>query len=640
MTTGIGVSGSSVRPPNGAQPLGILAIFVALAAAALLAFAPTLSVPFFGDDIDVIHRTAAYRAGELTLYDYLAQNHNEHRMPVMRAVALAATLPGNLDARALHLAVFLVHAGCATLVALMVLPVLGTFYAMIAGAVFAVSGVFCSTVVWAPTCAVFSLSLFFILLARHAIDSPVRPRIALASVALLLAALSLNGSVVAVIPFAVAFWEKLGATRTRRAAVVAAWIIGAALVFRWSSANFVAPLGGDAGAQLWPAIRNGAFLVLSASTRWIRAWTAAVPGATPTPVALVTSSAIVALGVLILPNGLRKQVLVLLASAVLIALAVGYGRRDQPLWMLYLTDRYYYAFAAPFAAVSAAAGALGLERFYRRWLAPAVLAGVVAAGAMFTRNEVRPFVTADHIQAHRAAMVQGRSLATLLREEAAVRPLRISDGFIPLPGVQKNGMTLGAIVRGVYPRPIDGLQFVQAGGPTDDERLNAVLTAWARRAGWPHSPVLAAHGTLKTVVDADVDFRKGPFDSQVGPGFHAWEFVSRSRWLSRRGSVKLPYSGQKSVVIEARVLGQALRGAGILKPSDHVAVSANGTPIGTFDFQSGDQVTRGITLPASRADSVEIALESSFAWYARQVYPDNLDPRELSISVIAIRLTD
>ena len=47
-------------------------IFVALATAARLTFPPTLSVPFLGDDVDVIQRTDANRFSERAPYDYLA----------------------------------------------------------------------------------------------------------------------------------------------------------------------------------------------------------------------------------------------------------------------------------------------------------------------------------------------------------------------------------------------------------------------------------------------------------------------------------------------------------------------------------------------------------------------------------------
>jgi hypothetical protein len=615
-------------------------LFLVVATAAVIAFAPSLSMPFFADDIDLLHRTGNYRAGNLSLGDYLAVNHNEHRMPVMRLMVLAATIPGQLDARAFHLAVLAVHIGCGMLVALMVLPAFGGTYALLAGAMFAASGAFSSMVVWAPTSAVFSLSLFFILLARHAIAGMPHPRIGIASVALLLAALSLNGSVVAVVPFSIAFWEKLGSTRARRLAVVTAWMIGAMLVFRWSSASFVAPAGGDAVAQLWPAARNGLFLLFSASVRWIRAWVWASPGTVPHVFELLGGSAVASLAVLTLPRDLRRQALALFASAGLIALAVGYGRREQPLSMLYWTDRYYYAFGAPFAVASVAVARVGIERVGRPWLAAALLPVVVAAGSIFTRHQIHPQVTADHIQAHSAAMVQARALVSLLRAEAASGPMRVRDGFIPLPGVHKNGMTLLAIVRGIAPRGVEGLEFVHAGAPTDDDRLNTVFRDWSRHTGWSDSPVLAESGRLTTVDSADVDFRKGPFDRQIGAGFHSWGLSVRSRWLSNRGSVTLPYDGQKSVVIEAHVPGRALRDAGILTASDRVSVRAGGVPIGALDFQHGDSVNQTFPLPQGMATSVEISFESSFTWYARQVYPNNLDPRELSITVVAVRLVD
>ncbi|MBI2214484.1 MAG: hypothetical protein HYU52_12630 [Acidobacteria bacterium] len=615
-------------------------LLLAITIAALLAFAPTLSMPFFADDIDLLHRTADYREGVLSLRAYVSATHNEHRIPVMRLLVLASTTPGGLDSRTFHAAAIAVHVGCGVLVALMIAPAFGRAYALFGGALFAVSGVFSSMVVWAPTSAVFSLSLFFVLLARHAVAGTERPRLVMASIALLAASLSLNGSVVAVIPFCIGYWMKLGPTRLRRVAVAAGWIAGAALVFRWSSAAFVAAPSDTGVGELWYMARNGLFLVLSASIRWIRSWMAASAGAAPNVAELLTGTLLAGLVMRALPRQLRREVLILVVSAALLALAIGYGRREQPISVIYWTDRYYYAFAAPFAVASVAIARLAIGRASRCWLVAALTALVVAAGVIVTRHQLGPQVGAAHILAHTRAMMHARSLAALVRDEAARAPMRVPDGSVPLPGVHKGKMTLAAIVRGVYPRGIEGLELVRGGAPTDDARVNIILKTWALREGWTCSPVESVSGRLRATSDSDVDFRKGPFDAQIGPGFHGWNFGTRSRWLSRRGSLTLPWAGQRSLVVEANVPSAALRKAGILGPADRVNVRANGTTLGALDFSGDDFVSQSFPLPSALGDSIEISLESTFSWHARQVYPNNLDPRELSVNVIAIRLVD
>lgn len=632
---------AAVTPPGPAGAPATAALLVlAIALAALLAYAPTFSMPFFTDDIDQLHSVADYREGVLSLGAYLSAGHNEHRIPVMRLVALAATAPGGLDARAFHLTVFAVHVGCAVLVALMIAPAFGRLYALLGGVLFAVSGVFSSMVVWAPTSAVFSFSLFFILLARHAIAGTERPRVGLASIALLAAALSLNGSVVAVVPFCIAYWERLGATRARRAVVAATWIVVAALVFRWSSAAFVAAPDAMGAAQLWHAARNGVFLVLSASIRWIRSWMAASAGTSPNAAELLSGTLLAVVAAGALPRGLRRHVLVLSASAALLALAVGYGRREQPIATIYWTDRYYYAFGAPFAVASVAVARLVIDRARRRWLVAALTLLVAAAGAVVTRHQLHPQITAEHIRAHRAALAQARTLAEALRIEASGSPMRVPDGFVPLPGVHKGRMTLSAIVRGVYPDGIDGLEFARDRSRTDDDRLNAVLEAWARRARLPAPPVRAVRGCLEPTAGSGVDFRIGAFDAEVGPGFHSWEPHIGARWMSRRGRLTLARSGQRAIAIEASVPGRELRKASLLAPEDRVSVFANGILLGELSFFDTDLVTTEFLLPPGVGSPVELTFVSSFAWHPRQVFAKSRDARELSIAVAAVRLVD
>ena len=630
------VSGSSPRwLGHGA---GLTVALLAVAVAWMVAFSPTLSAPFIADDFELIQRTAQVREGTLPLSKYFSLNHNEHRIPVMRGVVLAGTALGNLDPRLFRAAIMAVHLGCAVLVVLMTRHALGLTYAAVAGALFVVSGSFSLMVVWAPTSAVFSLSLFFVLLARHALGEAARPRRGWASAALLGAMLSLNGSVVCVPSLIVGYWHRLGETPVRRGLMSAAWLIGAVAVFRWSSAAFVAPSEGLDGADAIAAARNASFLVLSAPVRWMVAWSDMPGGYVPGPMAMLIAGLVVGLLFVTTPPSLRRPVLVLMVSAVALSVAVAFGRRAEAMSTIYETDRYYYAFGAPFAVITAAgARCLSIRLFKRQPLRWVVLL-ILPLLTWITYREVHTVLKAPWIEAQAQGVVEARLLAGLLKREAARQPLAAPDGLVPLTGVPGDGLTLRAIVRGMYPGGLRGLTIVTA--DSDDDRVNAVLDEWSRQLGESVPPIVAENGRLRPTEVFGVDFSIGPFGDRVAEGFHGWASTMGARWLSRRGRVVVPYQGQRTLVVDLHLPSQLLTAAGLLGSKDALHVSVNGARIGSLALASGDHLRQAFALPSGLGPQLDVGLESTFVWRARQIYPENLDPRELSVSVRAILLSD
>jgi hypothetical protein len=69
----------------------------------------------------------------------------------------------------------------------------------------------------------------------------------------------------------------------------------------------------------------------------------------------------------------------------------------------------------------------------------------------------------------------------------------------------------------------------------------------------------------------------------------------------------------------------------------HVSVTINGQPAGTFAITSAGLHEYSLQPPAMAAGStVNITLTSDLVWHARDILPQSLDDRDLSIAVSAI----
>ena len=69
-----------------------------------------------------------------------------------------------------------------------------------------------------------------------------------------------------------------------------------------------------------------------------------------------------------------------------------------------------------------------------------------------------------------------------------------------------------------------------------------------------------------------------------------------------------------------------------------VTVRVNGTVAGILSLDDQIRLDATLPLPPTSAAALKVELESAFVWHARQIYPDNPDPRELSLSVETIEL--
>lgn len=618
--------------PAGASRAAALWLLAGIFVCAFWLAGDLLRMPYVADDIDFLKEAALLRAGEVTWWHYLTTNHNEHCVPMMRMLYWATTFAGGLDAYPLRVAILGIHALCAWLLALLVLERWGSWQAVAVASVALGSVGFSSMPIWAPSTAVFSLSLGFLLCAAHQL---LAGRRAVATLALAAASLSLNAAVLAFPIVAAAFWTRLGTTNRGRARWAVLWVGMGAMLVLLSGAG-AAPASAFDAARFTAAGRNALFVVLSAPYRWTLAWTTGSAGSTPEWPAIAVVFAAWALAHLTVRQSLRPLVLMLSIGASLVAAAVGYGRWEFTPQMLYDTDRYYYWFGAPFAVVTVAMGAKLVGAANRPWGFGLIAAAACVSAYVQAANSLAPIQHLEWIQRSSSAADSARRLGDQLRKTAAASPLLVADGFVPVAGLHKDGLTLKTLSYSMSWRGIEQLVFVRSPSPEADRRLNAALAEWARQEGWPGPPVTVRQGELEPWLGGRIHFEQGAFASQIVFGFHEWD--GHTRWMAERGAVDLEHTGQRQLRIAATAPIQALRPA--LSPGTRfeVAVLLDGVRLGTLDFDQGDRVNATFTVPAKPDSNVRITLESAFVWHARQILPGNHDPRELSISVEVIEL--
>lgn len=592
-----------------------------------------LGMPYVADDLDFLKEAASLRAGEVTWWHYLTGSHNEHRVPTMRILYWVTSFIGGLDAYPLRVAILGIHVLCAWLAALLVLERWGRWQAVAVAAVSLGAVGFSSMPIWAPSTAVFSLSLGFLLCATQQL---LAGRRAVATLALVSASLSLNAAALAFPVVAAMFWPRLGASNRERALWAVLWIGMGAMVVWWSSGIGAAPAAGFDLTRFTAAGRNALFVVLSAPYRWTVAWTTGSIGSTPGWSAIAVVFAAWALAHLAVGQSLRPLVLMLSLAASLLAAAVGYGRWEFTPEMLYHTDRYYYWFGAPFAVLTVAVGGKVIGAANRPWRFGLLAAAACISAFVQAASSLAPIQHLEWVQQSSSAADSARRLGDQLRKSAAAAPLLVADGFVPVAGLHKNGLTLKTLSYSMSWRGIEQLVFVRAPAPEADRRLNAVFTEWARREGWPGPPVTVQHGELRPWLGGRINFDQGGFASQIVFGFHEWD--GQARWMGRRGAVDLQRTGQRRLHIAAAGPIEALRRALGAGTKFEVAVLLDDVMLGTLAFDQGDRVNAIFTVPSKPDANVRITLDSAFVWHARQIFPGNDDPRELSISVEVIEL--
>jgi hypothetical protein len=615
----------------------------------------TLALPYFQDDFEHTQVVAQIRAGQLPAWNLIAHPFYGQNLVLLRLLFWLGSLPGGMDLTWVRVGIVASHIvgafGCAILCARWTGSrvagwVGGTLYAGAAG--------FINETIWWPSSGIFCLGATFLILAIVALNPNARSakRALSFSVLMVLAgALGLNGTLVAALCLPVYCWLVMprGAFWHRRAPLVylaaIAFLLAVTAVLQWLQ-------GSPPHLQVSPrSLLLGLWLIGTAPFRFFCAWTTfAAPGFT-TICILAPLAWIPLLGSIWLMNGSYRRILAAVwTPAILLAILVGLVRVDFPNFrygpgVLYVADRYYYFFLFPLATHATLLISIAWKRIAKMSRTPRIaltllLAACIAAALVASRSRYLANVPADHFQAASRALHQGKLLVQTIQAEAKTNhALVLTDGPMAVDGAQNNALTIAFAVYSEFPRGIPGVRVVRE--PVDDRqaaRENSILDRWTAAAGFTTPPACVENGRLERVrASSSIDFHGASFEEALISGFSWWE--GAFRWMGGSASLRLTaVPGGLTVVAYAPL--DLLRKKWPSLPAIHVTVAINDRPAGMFSVDGPQVEQYHLRPPFSSNGKVTITLASDFVWHARDIIPQSLDERDLSIAIAAIGFGD
>jgi hypothetical protein len=561
----------------------------------------TFALPYLSDDFEHGQLIAEIRAGLRPAGDWIAVPFHGQTLVLLRLIFWLGTLAGGISLEWVRVAICLVHiAGALGCAALCARWSGSKFAGFLAGTLYAGALGFINEQIWWPSSAIFCLGASFLILTLAAVerDSP-----GWAVAMLVVAGLGLNGALVAALVLPAYCWVtgRRPAARILLAAIVA--LLALAL---WQQTR---THDRESLQFSLRAFELAGWLVLTAPFRFFAGFTTfAIPGFRT----ILEWSPVAWLPLLVSGWFLRARygrvLLIAWLPAIVISLMVGAARahfeveRYGP-GVLYISDRYYYFFLFPLVTQSV----LFVSSVrVPRWSACLILtAALVGSRAHYYANLPR-----TNFASTGRAIEQGRSLAATIRAYPA-RPLILADAKIPFDGAHKNAMTLAFVIYGQYPRGIPGVRLVR--GPLDAQHAaveTKLLSPWIRPAG------------------SRIDFKDASYEEDLDSGFSWWE--PPFRWMGGQGSLHLIAAPGPLVISAYAPVDQLHRAI-------HVTVAVNGKAIGQFTIS--DSGTRQYVLKPPEltpGTTVTITLTGDTVWHARDLFPDSLDERDLSIAVSTI----
>jgi len=569
----------------------------------------TLTLPYLSDDFEHVQLIAQIRAGLEPARDLLTVPFHSQTLVLLRLMFWFGTLAGEMSLTWVRLGICAVHiagaAGCAILCRRWTGSRLAGF---VAGTLYAGSLGFIGEQIWWPASGIFCLGVTFLIFAVVALNPDAKnPKLALGLSVLMLAlaALGLNGILVAALGIPIFL-------RRREAMVFGAAIAVLLALMIWQQSSHYDE------EHLRISLRGfelGAWLVFTAPFRFLSAWTTfALPGfRTIWKLAPLTWLPLLA-SAWRMNSHYRRVLLAVWTPAILLALLVGMARADYPFRFgpgsLYTADRYYYFFLFPLVTHCV----LSLSSFrLPHWGTPALFV-VLAAALLGSRAHYLANVPRASFEATGHALEQGRLLVEAIRS-SKTRPLLLSDASIPMDGAHMDAVTLAFLIYSEYPHGIPGVSLVK--GPLDAQETaieNSLLQPWARAAS------------------SSINFKEGAYEEELTSGFSWWE--PPFRWMRARASLHL-------IAAAGDLLISAYAPVDQLHRTIHVEVAVNGKAVGELAISQPGTHDYRLKMPLlTPGSAVNITLTSDFVWRARDIVPESLDERDLSIALAAIGFGD
>lgn len=572
----------------------LLLLCVWLALLVLWMARTTLALPYFSDDFEHAGLIAQIRAGLEPGRDLIVQPFHGQMLVLLRLLFWFATMAGGMSLTWVRLGICAAHVagavGCAILCMRCAESRLAGF---LAGTLYAGALGFINEQIWWPSSGIFCLGVAFFIFAIVALDAN-RPWLCV--LMLVLAALGLNGILAAALALPAYYWLVRG-RRPAIALLIAVTVLYAAGLWR-------------VGASV-RGLNLGAWLVFTAPLRFFGGFTTfALPGFR-TIWKLAPLAWLPLLASAWFMNARQRRLLIAVwTPAVLLALLVGVARADYPYRFgpgsLYTADRYYYLFLFPLVTQCV----LFLSNF--KFSRAGVLAAFVllAAALMGSRAHYVANVPRATFEASDRALKQGRLLVQTIRS-STTRPLVLTDAPIPMDGARNNTLTLAFLIYSEYPHGIPGVSLVA--GPLDARQTaieNSLLNRWLRPAS------------------SRIDFKDASYEEDLTSGFSWWE--PPSRWMGARASLHLIAAPGDLIISASAPVDQLHRPI-------HVAVTVNGRAVGEFAISAPGTHDYRLQAPdLTPGSSANITLTSDVVWHSRDIFPQSLDERDLSIAISAV----
>ena len=172
-------------------------------------------------------------------------------------------------------------------------------------------------------------------------------------------------------------------------------------------------------------------------------------------------------------------------------------------------------------------------------------------------------------------------------------------------------MTLAFLIYAEYLRGIPGVHLVHGAlDPQQAATERSLLNPWLK----PLSP--------------RIDFKDRSYEQNLVSGFSWWE--PPFRWMTGRGEIRLTTAPGDLIISAYAPVDQLHRPV-------HVAVEINSHAVGELAISSPGIQKYSLKVPDLTPGSpVDIVLTSDVVWHARDLFPDSLDERNLSIALSSI----
>jgi hypothetical protein len=563
----------------------------------------TLALPYLSDDFEHGQLIAQIRAGLEPGRDLIEIPFHGQTLVLLRLIFWLGTLAGGMSLTWVRLAICAVHIAGATGCAILCTRWTGSKLAgFLAGTLYAGALGFINEQIWWPSSAIFCLGATFLILAILAIEENA---LVWAVILLVIAALGMNGVLVPSVVLPIYCWFS---GKRRDATILAGLIFALLLVVLWQQSRQ------HDREQIELSLRGlelGAWLIGTAPFRFFAGFsTFAIPGFRTivqwSPVAWLPLLA----SAWFMNARQRRVLLIVWTPAILLAVLVGLARanyhdRYGP-GVLYVADRYYYFFLFPLVTHCI----LFLSGFrLPRWGKVAVSI-ILAAALAGSRAHYLANVTLGNFKASALALEQGRRLVETIRS-STTRPLFLTDISIPIDGAHKNTATLAFLIYSEYPHGIPGVRLVR--GPLDAQQPaieDSLLKPWLRAAS------------------SSINFKDASYEENLTSGFSWWE--APFRWMAGSASLHL-IAAPGDLVITAYAPVDELH-----RPV-RVTVTVNGQPAGSFTITAPGVHDYHLPSPSlPPGTTANITLTSDVVWHARDIFPQSLDERDLSIALTAI----